>query len=111
MRRQVGEFPAASRGSVPDIYHTSLARICFAPSGMTPAELAQVTEACEHASAAIRGTRRTFDSLWFVAESEEGALVAPEPSSPEERAMPRRKGLPAVTRVRSGSIVALKIED
>ena len=61
--------------------------------------------------AGIRGTRHTFDSLWFVAESEEGALTAPEPSSAEERAMPRRKWLTAVTRVRSGSIVALKIED
>lgn len=100
-----GAFPLAS-GSVPNIFHTSLARVCFGCS-LTDAELETVHAACERASRAIRGTKVSFDTIWYVTDSDESAMEAPPPSTATGV---KRAWLSAANVVRNGDVVSIRLD-
>lgn len=100
-----GAFPLAS-GKVPNIFHTSLARVCFG-CAMSEEEAAGVNAACERASAAIKGTKMTFDQIWYVTDSDESAMVAPPPSKLTGL---KRAWLTAANVVRNGDVVSILLD-
>ena len=102
------DFPL--KGSVPNIFHSSLARVCFGVT-LSAEELAAFNATCERVSAAIRGTRCTFDRIWYAtADPHKAAMVAPAPSHPAELDKTKRHWLMATTAVRSGDIVSIDLD-
>jgi len=71
-------FPLAS-GSIPDIFHASLGRICFAVA-LNAAELAKLHAVCAAATAKVQGRRVRFDKLWYVTDADECAMEPPRRS-------------------------------
>lgn len=103
-----GDFPNAS-GKVPNIFHTSLARVCFGCS-LTSDELATVHAACARASAAIAGKRLRFERIWYVTDSDESAIVAPPPSKAAGIPGARRAWITAANVVRNGDVVSIQLD-
>ena len=100
---------SAPGGGVPNIFHTSLARVCFGCE-LGDEQLAAVEAACAHATEALRGTRCTFDRLWYVTDSDEAAMEAAAPSRAAERGTVRRRWLTAANVIRNGEIVSLDLD-
>ena len=103
-----GAFPAAD-GSVPNIFHTSLARVCFGCE-LAADELAAVDAACAKASAAVAGTRVRFGKIWFVTDSDESAMTAPPPSTASQGGGKQRAWLTAANVIRNGEVVSIDLD-
>jgi len=100
---------SAPGGGVPNIFHSSLGRICFGCS-LEVEQLDAVEAACARATQALRGSRCVFDRLWYVTDSDEVAMEATAPSKPAERGSLRRKWLTATNVIRNGEIVSLELD-
>ena len=59
---------------------SSTPRACLLGCELGDEQLAAVEAACAHATEALRGTRCTFDRLWYVTDSDEAAMEAAAPS-------------------------------
>jgi len=105
---QDARFPEAL-GGVPDIFHTSLGRICFGVT-LEDDEVAAIEAVCARATAAVAGQRWKFDRLWYVTDSDEAAMVAPPPSLVARAASGLKQSWKAAsTVVRNGDVVAVQL--
>jgi len=100
------DFPFAPAG-LPDIFHASLARVCFG-ADLTEEELTRVTEACAAATAELKGTKVTFDLLWYVTDTNEAAMQAVIPNAQPTSDM-RRKWASAVSVIKTGEMVSIPL--